>query len=193
MSDDGYTLLEMLVALTVVGLTAAGVAGGAFALARIQGQASGALTTERSVSMLQGRFADFLRGRGPFRSDDKRAGLQGSADQLEFPCGEGACTAQLIQTSAGTMLDLGLEDGTESQLPLPGVAGASFAYEDGEAEWSEWPPSKKGARLRSVIILGGFEPDQRPLAIASLDVAQSANCEFDPILKDCRAGSDERR
>ncbi len=189
MRDAGYTLVEMLVALAVVGMTAAGLAEGAHVMTRIQGQTTTALRRERATMALQSRFTQFLNGRGPFGSSDGEAGLQGSADELSFPCGEETCTAQLIAAPAGLSLDLGLEDGSHSSLVLPGVTGGSFAYDDGKAQRSDWPPSDAGLRLRSVTIMAGFEPDQRPLVVASLDIAQAPDCEFDPIVKACRARS----
>jgi prepilin-type N-terminal cleavage/methylation domain-containing protein len=191
MSSHGYTLVEMLVALAVVGMTAAGLAEAAHALTHIEGETTATLGRERAMATAQARFGDFLRGRGPFRSDDRQAGFDGSPDQLALPCGEETCTAQLLARKSGAVLELGFEDGTHADLALPGVAGASFAYDDGKTLRSDWPPSDPARRLTSVTILGGFEPDQYPLAVAALDLEQSPDCEFDPIVKQCRARHDE--
>ena len=192
MSSDGYTLVEMLVALVVIGMTAAGFAEGARTLARIQADAAGSLERERAMATLQSRFEAFVGQGGPYRSDDKPARFQGSPDDLSFSCGQGTCTAQILSARGGTALDLGYEDGRHLSLPLPGVAGASFAYDGGASEGPEWPPSAQGLRLKAVTILGGFEPDRSPLATARLDAEQAPDCEFDPIIKQCRASSNGR-
>ena len=192
MSSDGYTLVEMLVALVVVGMTAAGLAEGAHTLTRIQAEAAGSLQRERAMATLQSRFGAFVGQGGPFRSDDKPARFRGSADDLSFDCGQGTCTAQILTAHGGTALELGYEDGRRLSLPLPGVAGASFAYDDGASEGADWPPAGEGLRLKAVAILGGFEPDRSPLAVARIDAEQAPDCEFDPIVRQCRAGSNGR-
>jgi prepilin-type N-terminal cleavage/methylation domain-containing protein len=191
MSRDGYTLAEMLVALAIVGLTAGGLAEGARALDRIQRQTAAELTSVRAMATIQERFSEFLGPRGPFWSDDKPTRFQGSADDLSFPCGDGTCTAQLLSAETGVLLELGFEDGTSVNLPVPGVRTARFSYDDARTEYSDWPPSVQGLRLKSVTILGGSEPDQHPLAMAPLELEQAPDCEFDPIIKTCRKQANE--
>ncbi len=189
MSDAGYTLAEMLVALVIVGATAGAMTEGAVSLARIQGAAAASLSRGRVQARVQQSFAAFLRDRGPFRSGPDGDLLRGDGAGLDFGCGASTCHVGLNGSGSSQWLALDDGQGGRARFALPGGGDTRFVYGDGETLLAAWPPKEEGRLLRTVSILS----DAGPVAVAELALQQPADCQFDPIVRACRKGADGRR
>lgn len=189
MSEAGYTLAEMLVALVIVCGTAAAFTGGVGALGRIQADAGASLGREREQARTQQALGGFLEGRGPFGTGANEAVLNGDATRLDFGCGAARCRAAL--GADGDVWSLELDDGSgrETRIPLPPGGESRFRYGDGQGWLAAWPPKQDGRKLRSVSIIS----DAGPVAVAELALQQRADCEFDPIVRACRRSADGGR
>jgi prepilin-type N-terminal cleavage/methylation domain-containing protein len=183
MNEDGYTLVEMLAALAIIGLAMAGLAESARALRllqqgvlrSVQAQQAG----ERAGRDLQRLFAS----QGPFRSKNA-AGLSGGRAKLEFPCaGGGSCGARLTTNGGTARLELA-GDGWRDVLALP-ASSASFVYVDAEGGAQDWPPSTSAPPTLVALAVIATRGAQ-PIAQVRLWRDEAFDCQFDPIAVDCR-------
>jgi hypothetical protein len=187
MKDDGYTLVEALAALFMIGLAIGGLIEGVHVLGRLQAAATGSVRDGRNLRQANQGLARLLARGGPFLSDGKT--LTGDASEMNFPCGQGPeCSARLVES--GGALEV-LEDGAVvGRYRLAGATGAQFVYGGATAEGAIWPPS--GATLagrqalRSVAIVEPTRTGAEPLAYVRLWSEQAQDCQFDVISQDCR-------
>jgi prepilin-type N-terminal cleavage/methylation domain-containing protein len=187
MSDDGYTLVEMLAALAIVALAMAGLAEGARTIGRIEASATRTIGHDQALARAERGLARVFAGAGPFKSDD-RNGLAGGSTNLTFVCGSGAqCAAGLIDQGGDEVLTLSGADGWTDAVRLPGVRQARFTYGDGRSRLDDWPPGgSRRERLRSVAIVATSASEPSPIVAVRLWAEQAADCQFDPVIADCR-------
>src|SRR5207244_1799430 len=125
---------------------------------------------------------------GPFRTNDK-PGLSGGSSQLAFACAGGSrCGVKLTADGAKVRLELHGDGGRRDAVRLPGAV--RLAYVDAEGVAASWPPTTEIVRrLGSVALVVGPDASPSPLAMVRLWRDEPLDCEFDPILEDCRGSS----
>lgn len=177
MSDDGYTLVEMLVAMLIIGLAIGGVAESTRVLGLIQSRtvhsADAAMSTHAAEAALDALFNDH----GPFPSD-VATGLAGQPRRLTFPCQGGVCRAAIRDVPQGSALDLNLPHGAAKQVLLTSLRRLSFNYVDAKGTGAMWPPvnPKDWRLLRAVSITDGTGSANPPLALTRLWLEQEPGC-----------------
>ncbi len=190
MNDAGYTLVEMLAALFIIGLAIAGLAEGMAAIGKSQSAATSLLVTQRAGARADRDLVQLFQGQGPFRSDDP-ASVTGGRSRLAFACGARSCSAGVLPRGNDAVLAVSGLDGWRDAVLLPGARDARFAYVDDAGQHSAWPPPGDGERrkVRAVMVVTG--PSGAPSAVAGarLWIDQAPDCAFDPILGDCRASA----
>ncbi len=187
MSDDGYTLAEMLAALTILGLAMGGLGLVVSLIARQQ------LTANRiQARLVDDRAADQALTR--WLVQDGAETLNGDAQGLSFACGAATCAADLEADGRRMRLVLRDRAGAVRRWRLR-EPGARFTYVGDRGAVVAWPrpadpssaPSRSGfepERLRAVLLVA---PDQAaPLAVARLWTREPRNCQFDSIIGACR-------
>ena len=187
MTDAGYTLVEMLAALAILGLALGGMAESAHALRMLQTGAATDLSVEDGRARAMRGLERVFDGQGPFRSDDP-GGLAGGAAALHFDCGAAApCTAQLTRSAGAQQLLVRDRRGWSDAVRLPGLGEAHFVYGDQQGSSEAWPP-KPGRRrtLQTVALVSNTRRITMPVVVARLWREQAATCAFDPIVGDCR-------
>ncbi len=190
MSEDGYTLVEMLAALAIIGFALSGLLESLNAIRLTQAGAARGVNDAQSLARARRDLGRLFQGQGPFRSDDK-AGLTGDAGALAFACGKGRCTARLVADGKDSRMMLAGPEGWTDTAPLPGVAAARFVYVDAKGQIDAWPPVDQHRRmLGSVAVLAGPGGDAAAVASTRMWLDEAPDCQFDPIAEDCRmAGS----
>ncbi len=187
MNEDGYTLVEMMAALAMIGLAIGGVAESAHAVKLIQTATVRSLGQDQTLARAQRGLARLFESEGPFRSDDAVA-FTGGAAAFDFDCGAPArCGASLSPHGDDTTLTLAGPGGSHDRVVLRGLRGASFAYHDLEGQRAAWPPSGQRRSLRSVTLASASSPQATAIATARVWVEQAPDCAFDPIMEDCRS------
>lgn len=186
MSDAGYTLVETLGALAILGLAIGGLAAGASALGRGQGVLGSELADARALRAGQAILDQSLSGEGPFRAHEPAA-FTGDGSGFRFACGEPQpCEVALETAASGLALHLRRASG-ERRLPLRIQAPGRFVYRGREGDNDAWPPSKPGRdALRAVILVTGAPPAESVAIAARVWREQPVACEFDALLQDCR-------
>ena len=183
----GYTLVEMLAALAILGLAMTGVAESAHALKVIQDGASVDLRRDAGLAEAHRALDRLLSGQGPFRSDDA-PGLVGTPRQISFGCGASQpCTGEL--TVAGDLIRLQVRDrrGWTGQVALPGLRNARFLYGDQDGPGRVWPPAAEGRKILSDVVLAtDLAEGTSPVVVESLWLQQRSRCAYDPIIEDYR-------
>lgn len=182
MSEDGYTAADALAALAIVGLAITGLLGGLRVIGVAQAGVGATLDQAVSIRTAGLELQSLLAGEGPFRSD-ARDGLVGEADAFSFPCGAGRCGARL---ESGRLV---VEDeGVGRTVALPRTRDLRFEYVGALSADRTWPPAPLPAPapawqpLRTVLL----KDANTTVATAQVWAAQTADCEFDVVTRDCR-------
>ena len=183
MDDGGYTLVETLVVLAILGLSMSGLYAGVQVLAGQQRAIQTRVVAAERQRQVETSLERLFEGRGPFRSHEPQA-LSGDVEGFRFDCGALEPCAVRLQT-AGAGLSLVVREGeAERTLPLAGRAPAALSYDSDNATDSTWPPGRAAReRLRRIRVV---DADARSVVVARLWREQAAACAFDPILQDCR-------
>lgn len=183
MREAGYTATEALAALAILGLSIGGLAAGLKVIANGQLSTSIALGEASKVRQAGVELTELLSLGAPFRSDDLGL-LAGDAEHLSFPCDEGRCSAAL----EGASLVVRRAAQPTRTVRLPSKAEYVFTYvSDGQAV-DHWPVEATASRPWRTLSAVAVEDrvSHRPALIAQIWSDQAANCEFDPISRDCR-------
>jgi prepilin-type N-terminal cleavage/methylation domain-containing protein len=186
-SENGYTLVEMLVALSVVGFTAAGLAAGAGAIHQLQSRSIAAAARTQAHWDVQDALSELLQDQGPFGPRPGDRGLQGGPSGLSFECGSGRCASQLLRRHG--RVELAVQgDGWSGRAWLPSAARVSFIYRDGQRAYSVWPVPGDDLPLDSISILAEAADGAAAIATTRIAVGEPVDCAFDTITRRCRAG-----
>ena len=185
MNEEGYTATEALVALAILGLAVGGLTGGLKVIGQGQLATGSKITNAVSIRTASSELHALLEGQGPFRSDAVDS-FTGSARRFSFPCGSGACTAQL--TDIG--LTVARDTAQPRSIPLRNADRLTFSYLGSETETAIWPsstlppPTPQWQLLTGVVLQDGSSGET--LATTSIPIQQAANCEYDSVIQDCR-------
>lgn len=174
MNDAGYTLVEMLVALALVGLVMTGAAVGA----RVVAQTETRINTGRAVlAGLRGFEREASAGlAGADLADPELGPVSGDGGRFAFPCG---VREQCVWTIAPGEARL-RKGGAERVIALRGLAAPGLRYFDGAgASHAAWPAGD--GPLAAVALVDG----ERPAAIVRVHSDQPAVCNFDVATGGC--------
>lgn len=185
MSDDGYTLAEMLAALAILGMAMGGL-GLVVSLMARQNLAA----TRAHMRLVDDRAAD--RALTHWLVDLDAETLRGDDRSLSAACGPATCSARLEVDKARTILTLKAGSGPARRLRL-GQRDLRFAYADRQGLVAAWPRP-------DVVDEGGSEDVLRavrlaapgaaiPSAVARVWTREPRDCEFDAIVGACRAAA----
>lgn len=188
MIQNGYTLVEVLAALFIVGLAMTGLMQGLHVVGRSQAAAAQGLGEHGAMQDLSRQLDAAVGCKGPFVSSTPEA-FTGSARGFDYDCGVGRrCDVQLTRSDRGEML-LIRGDGAQRRLLLPKGGGSRFVYRGAADAFEAWPPTDvERQRLTSITLMQRREHGEAPLATSRLWVDQPAPCAFDYISRDCRSG-----
>lgn len=194
-SSKGFTLIEMLIALTLLGLVFVLLFGGlrfgmrAWEHGRAASDAAGDVRSAQDI--LRGAIAQACPAFGAGTSDaPPPAAFDGTATSLHLlapapaAMGGAACTEMRFGRSRDGALSLTI--GGKSNTLLDHVARFAVAY---LADDGSWQPAVAGRMPRLVRIRVGFPPGD-PRAWPDLFVAPrisgGADCTYDSRFKSCR-------
>ncbi len=168
MNEEGYTLIEVLVALMVIGLAMTAMTAAVNAIGRLQRTgAADAISLERAQAFSNG-LDIVLAGQGPFASAGSLP-MAGDAQGFSFACGRAqSCRARLAPEAGGESLTFQGAGGVR-RLAWRGKAKLAFRYVGAKTTGDHWPPDNPTdwQPLR-LIILGRAGPDFQPLAYSRL-------------------------
>jgi prepilin-type N-terminal cleavage/methylation domain-containing protein len=186
MTDDGFTLAEMLVALVMVGLAASGLALAAHQVTQAETRVQDVRRNGHDLARLQASLGEALRSAGPFLAGGASpAQLDGDGRTLSFTCeGEAACQLGLLTEGKRTVAVF-RRAGAAQTAPLAGLKAPALRYVsavDGRVT-GQWPAMDRADRLSAVVLADG----ERPVAVYPLAVEQSARCVFDARTRGCAA------
>lgn len=156
--DDGFTLVETVVALTVVSLALAGILVATNLVTRHNQQVLRARQTAKMAEDTLALLRDGLTPHQPFFADD----LTGSARDIAYDCGLRRCQFRLTALSQ------------------------RLVYVSQGKILASWPPKVIEApdqRLEALILqdLSGTT-----LGLVRLETEQPEDCQFDMISRTCR-------
>jgi len=180
MNDEGYTLVEALAALTILGMALGGLGLVASLIGKQQLAANRANKAMMNAHAVDQGLERLLAGEGPFITDGTQH-FAGSATKLEFQCGDNICGASLSATASDSVMQVRGRRQTTAQLAIRN-GPARFAYVDALGETDAWP-REGGGLLRAVIVRG---KRSAPEALARLRVQEPRDCQFDGVIGACR-------
>jgi len=170
----------------VIGLAAGGLTLGLQVLGSQQSAVAGVVRdtqqTRTVETWLERRFAE----RAPFRSHEPDR-FAGDADRFRFDCGGAeACEVQVQADAAGRRLEVTGGDSAVPTLRLSGDEAVRFVYRGAGTPIAAWPPQGAREALRSVSLVQGAEGAEQVLFEARIRLEQPLDCQFDPVMQDCR-------
>jgi prepilin-type N-terminal cleavage/methylation domain-containing protein len=189
MGREGYTLVEMLVALVILSLALGGLFQAVHVIGRIQDAARRSITLSRLEGSPQPRLDWLLNDQGPFFSDAPD-GFTGSSSTFSFPCSGAFCSARINTLGPPDRLEIARGGLGRFGEALSSAGRAAFQYV-GEQTLSEtWPPPKvRGERLVRIVLLDHRPNGVAPLASVRLWRAAPRDCSYDPIALACRSSA----
>lgn len=183
MSDAGYTLVETLAALAMIGLALGGLAVSVGVLGKGQRATNEAVADLQASRRAELLLSDALQRGAPFRSADVGA-LVGDGASMEFACGDAKpCRADLRTGDKGLSLHLETADGAKD-LPLRQAGPAHFQYGGVQDIGDVWPPASGARQALQGVSLN--RADGAPILSVRLWVEQPETCVFDTVIQDCR-------
>jgi prepilin-type N-terminal cleavage/methylation domain-containing protein len=188
MGQAGYTMVEMLAALVMIGLAVSGLTIAAAQLGRLQGTARGDAIGAARESRLSTAFAGLLERAGPFRTDAAST-FKGDADAFSFSCGDKTCGGEVVRAKDGLSLVLRRPSGLSETYALGKERSLAFEYEDEGGTQDSWPPSATPSprTLHAIALVRQRLGEDTPLVEARIWTEQPADCAFDSISRSCRA------
>lgn len=185
MSDDGYTLAEMLAALAILGMAVGGLGLITSLIARQQ-LAAGRISTR----LVEERAAD--RALAQWLADQDAETLSGDDRRLSATCGTAGCTARLEVDKQRSVLVLQARAGPARRLRLR-QRDVRFGYVDARGATAAWPRSEAAegdilnAAPRAVLLtVRARTGAAAPLAVARVWTREPRDCQFDAIVGACR-------
>lgn len=172
---NGYTLVEMLVAMTVLGLSATAIVQTTQVFGASSKRAIAASTQSEATRRAE-RFLARSLGTGPYGSPDAATepALTGTLRRIEYECPEGTCRLSL---DAGRIVD-----GHGGSVRLAG-ANLRFHFIDRDGHGADrYPLLGRDAPLSAVVVIDGAG---RTVAIARLRNGQAWDCAFNEVSRRC--------
>jgi type II secretory pathway pseudopilin PulG len=177
-SRAGYSLVHMLAAIAVIGLTAGATAQGMASLARQQGRATETVAAYRSERAIQLAVAETFQEARDYSS------LSGGGGYVRVDCPGGSCEANILSSRGAFVLSLRTPGQPARTLVLPGPAG--FRFFSGTEVSDRWPTARPYPGLTGMSLELTGEGESRPLAFLSATLRQPRDCEYDAVIRDCR-------
>jgi prepilin-type N-terminal cleavage/methylation domain-containing protein len=182
MSKDGYTLVEMLAALAILGLAFGGLVESGRVIGALQRDATASARAVLAKTSAAGRLDGLLRDAGPFFSDDA-SGFDGAPTRFSFECDQGRCGGRIETGREGSHF-VSFE-GARDGVPIRLGGRPSFRYADDSPRTSYWPQGPfPRTVLRSVTIAD--ERANETIAAYRLDTDEPPSCVFDVVSQACR-------
>jgi prepilin-type N-terminal cleavage/methylation domain-containing protein len=176
----GFTLVEMLVALLVLGLAMAALAQATRVFSKTSSRTVATATAAGDARRIE-RFLARSLGPGPFADQSSQAEpfLQGDAQHLTFDCGAAApCSLAIEGGERPRLVAAGV---TPASIALP-RADLSFRYVSGGGMSADFPEGDASAGLTGIALVDGRGD---PVAMMRFTVAQSADCAYDDVNHRC--------
>jgi len=181
LSDDGYTLVEMMAAVAIISLAMVGLAEGLHVIGASQARTSDAIRHGARMREADQRLEALLSNAGPFARDNTSR-FAGTSDAFSFNCGPSRCAASLSPLPAGIALRIDAPDGPSETIIT--ARQARFEYEGVRRSGAHWPSDDpRPDRLARLSLLA----DDGPVASVRLWTQQPRRCEFDPVILACRS------
>lgn len=179
---NGYTLVEMLAAMLVLGLAMTALTQATRLFSRTS-QHAAAASAEAAKAMAAERLMQRVLGSGPYgpTATAAEAILDGDEGHIHFDCG-GPVNCELV-LSAGGPATLFARGSSSSQAKLD-VQGAQFRYVVGGATSRTYPQADDDRGLEAIAIVSA---DGEVLARWRAQTTQSADCAFDQVTHRCFA------
>jgi prepilin-type N-terminal cleavage/methylation domain-containing protein len=184
MNDEGYTLVEMLVALAIISLAFGGLVESGRLVGRLQSNALHSAHELASDATASRALRDVLQDAGPFLSDGV-GGFVGDASRFSFDCGAAArCGARIELGRRGVRLVTFEDNRVLAQAAVPDAA--AFRYIDDVGDATAWPlPDRKVSPLRDIALFGDRN-GRDALASIKLPADEPLGCVFDVVSQICR-------
>ncbi len=186
MRAGGYTLIEMLAALAIIGLAFGGLTMGVGVIGNAQSSLVAVLSHDQAVRTAQTEIEHILLRHGAYRAQDA-AKFTGATDQFTFDCGGAEpCQVALEDEAKGLAVLVRRQGGVVDRAELGKVGPARFLYQGSKGQSATWPPGGTDRQALKSIVLVRDADDQKPLFVAQAWLEQPLQCDFDVILQDCR-------
>jgi len=184
MNEDGYTLVEMLAAISILAMLVAGLGECMHLFGRFQTDALNLTASAAEQAKIQRYLDDSFRNEGPFWSLTPRT-LIGRSDRISYECGKAAhCVISIIREHSSELLQGSLDPSAPVRI---NANNAHFMFLANGREYSIWPARvPANVRLIAVSILDGRN---MPMATARLQTTERAGCVFDIVALSCKEGS----
>lgn len=198
---DGYTLIEMLVVLLLVGLIATATSAGLRMGTRVWEHSEVRIAELQSAAAAQTILRNWLTSAIP-RREDRLVRFHGEPDFVAFDMppprafgGSGLVRAEiwLVRTGARTGLRVKLRSLTDARrsretMLTEGAGALRLAYLDSSSGAPVWLDYwRDRPRLPDAVrVTEAGAGTHWPAFVAHLAVSQAGLCEFDPVSTSCR-------
>jgi prepilin-type N-terminal cleavage/methylation domain-containing protein len=174
MNDEGYTLVEMLVALGIISLMLGGLVESSRVFGRSQTAASHALHDIATRAATDRVLRELVEDKGPFLSSGV-GGFEGGRFGFSFDCGAGVrCAAGIKRGSGETRLEAYGGARLPRSIRLPGHPSLRYSGDDGATV--QWPPSGDDLTALRSISLVDDDKGSAPLATVTIPIDDPPVC-----------------
>jgi len=183
-SEAGYTLVETLASLVMIGLAMGGLTLGVQVLSRAQWSVSADQARAQAARDAQVTLEQVLSAQGAVRSVDPER-LTGDGAGFQFACDQAApCRVSLVDDPAGVGVTLETPGAASRRFALRQPGPAKLSYQGSLGASAVWPPTGPQRQVLRAISL--VSENGRALLGVRLWAEQPADCAFDVVLQDCR-------
>lgn len=173
--DSGYTLVEMLAALAVIGLAFGGLSAGVSVLGRHQISATKRIVSGEDLAAAQAGLEAAL---STVKIGDI---LSGNGRRLEISCATGA---QCNATGNPDGVPVSVVRAGGDRVSAIAANGYSFAYMTSVGPAPTW--SSAGDSALFAVVLQTKASGNQPVAVMRLRQEQAFRCEYDVVIASCR-------
>jgi prepilin-type N-terminal cleavage/methylation domain-containing protein len=180
--EAGYTLVEMLAALAVIGLAFGGLAAGSHILLRQQRGAASDVAMGEELATAQASLKAALAG---VKHDDI---LLAEPRRIEIACRAGErCDPTPNSEEGGPVV---VTRTGADHVALTPARGYVLTYQTTAGAVTRWAAGSRDSL--TTITLTADKPRATPVAVVWLREAQAYRCEYDVIIAACRSAAPER-